>query len=394
MPSELLTTAIVTVLDLLTTYLLHSTLLFVVAALATWCCRTQSHALTERLWKSAAVIPLLTVPLQLLSGIGNPVFSPRWVEPVAQVSIDVLQTDVPDTLTVDESEPLAAADEPLVVDVDVAPIGAPSEWFPADVPSVILPIEVTVEAQIASMPPPNTAEIDVALTAPAAIVSITPSMPIDSQPLSAAAPTSRPRFMTWLTGLVVLIVTVGSLRFIVTGQRFRRRIQKFRTVDTGPVRDALGRVIRRSSLRRRVRLLETDDVGEPIAFGIRQWTIAVPRGIETQLNHRELEALLTHELAHLVRGDAWWLLIGRLLCGCLPFQPLNFVARNRWRQAAEFQCDDWAADRTGNPLSLAHCLTRVAEWRLDAASCAHALHTNRRRCALLARSANNAAGPV
>jgi beta-lactamase regulating signal transducer with metallopeptidase domain len=370
MPTELLTTAIVTVLDLLTTYLLHSTLLLAIAALAVWCCRTNSHALTERMWKSAAVIPLLTAPLQLLSGIGNPVFSPRWVEPVAQVSVEVPQTDLPETLTVDDSEPLAAADEPLAVDVDVAPIDAPSEWLPADEPSVILPTEETAEAQIESMPPPDAA---VALTAPAAIVSITPSMPIDSQPLSAAAPTSLPRFMTWLTGLVVLIVTVGALRFIAAGQRFRRRIQKFRTVDTGPVRDALGRVIRRSSLRRRVRLLETDDGGEPIAFGVWRWTIAVPRGIETQLNHRELEALLAHELAHLVRGDAWWLLIGRLLCGCLPFQPLNFVARIRWRQAAEFQCDDWAADRTGNPLSLAHCLTRVAEWRLDAASCAHAL---------------------
>ena len=184
----------------------------------------------------------------------------------------------------------------------------------------------------------------VALTGPTAIVSVTQPAAIDPPPSIAAAPLSLPRFMTWLAGLVVAIVTVGSLRFIVAGQRFRRRIQKFHAVDTGPVRDALSRVIRRASLRRRVQLLEADDVGEPIAFGIWRWTIAVPRGIETRLNRHELEALLAHELAHLVRGDACWLLIGRLLCGCLPFQPLNFLARVRWRQAAEFQCDDWAAE--------------------------------------------------
>jgi hypothetical protein len=176
-----------------------------------------------------------------------------------------------------------------------------------------------------------------------------------------------------LAGLAVAIMTVGSLQFIAAGQRFRRRIRKFRSVEAGPVRDALTRVVRRTSLHRRVRLLEASDVNQPIAFGVWRWTIVVPRGIKTRLNRRELEALLAHELAHLVRGDAWWLLIGRLLCGCLPFQPLNFLARLRWRQAAEFQCDDWAAERTRNPLTLAHCLTRVAEWRLDTADCAHAL---------------------
>ena len=105
MPSEFLTTAIVTVLDLLTTYLLHSTLLLAIAALAAWCCRTNSHALTERLWKSAAVIPLLTAPLQLLNGIGNPVFSPRWVEPVTQVVVEHSQTYASKTIGVDDSEP-------------------------------------------------------------------------------------------------------------------------------------------------------------------------------------------------------------------------------------------------------------------------------------------------
>ncbi|MBT4865191.1 MAG: hypothetical protein HON53_08745 [Planctomycetaceae bacterium] len=118
MMTEFLTTATVTVLDLLTTYLLHSTLLLAIAALAVWCCRTRSHALTERLWKSAAVIPLLTAPLQLLSGVGNPVFSPRWVEPVAQLSVEIQQTDMPKTLGVDDSEPLEPADEPLMVEAD------------------------------------------------------------------------------------------------------------------------------------------------------------------------------------------------------------------------------------------------------------------------------------
>ena len=56
---------------------------------------------------------------------------------------------------------------------------------------------------------------------------------------------------------------------------------------------------------------------------------------------------------------------GEFLCTCLAFQPLNFVARRRWQQAAELLCDDWAIEQRVSATSLASCLTRIAEWRLD-----------------------------
>tara|TARA_R110002111_G_scaffold177166_1_gene243183 strand:+ start:908 stop:2521 length:1614 start_codon:yes stop_codon:yes gene_type:complete len=371
MPSEFLTTAIVTVLDMLTTYLLHSTLLLTIAALVGWCCRGQSHMLTERLWKSAAVIPLLTVPLQLVSGVGNSVFSPHWSEPVGEVVVfDQSNLPMPESIGVDDREPhpapLEAGSEPLRVKIDVTSLTSPSSGVPvADLP-IPIPIEDPTTEQIVLTPLPENAATDVALLVPTATSLVT-------KPTSIVTPPFLPWFAKWLAGLVVAIVTAGLLRFFIAGRRFRRKIRKFRVIKAGRASDTLTRVVRQASLRRRVRLLEADDVSEPIAFGIWRWTIVVPQGIETRLDRNELEALLAHELAHLVRGDTCWLLIGRLLCCCLPFQPLNFLAREFWKQAAEFLCDDWAANRTGNPLSLAHCLTRVAEWRLDVADCAHAL---------------------
>ena len=91
----------------------------------------------------------------------------------------------------------------------------------------------------------------------------------------------------------------------------------------------------------------------------------LPSGIDQRLSRDEIKALLAHELAHLVRGDAYWLWIGRLLCACFPMQPLNFVARRKWQSAAEFLCDEWAVDHRVPPLTLAKCLTTVAEWQID-----------------------------
>lgn len=371
MPSEFLTTAIVTVFDMLTTYLLHSTLLLTLATLVTWCCRSQSHALTERLWKSAAVIPLLTVPLQLVSGVGNSVFSPRWNEPTEEVvAFEPSNLFVPDSIPVHEVKPtpvlLDADAELLKSEIDVASMTPSSSWGPVADSFKPLPLEDPVTEQVVLTPVSDTAATDAALPIPTAT-------PFVTKPASIVTPPFLPGFAKWLAGLAVAMMFAGSLRFFIAGRRFRRRIRKFRAVEAGRVSDTLTRVVRRAALLRRVRLLESEDVCEPIAFGIWRWTIVVPQDIETQLDQNELEALLAHELAHLVRGDTWWLLMGRLLCCCLPFQPLNFLARERWKQAAEFQCDDWAASRTGNPLSLAHCLTRVAEWRLDVADHAHVL---------------------
>ena len=108
-----------------------------------------------------------------------------------------------------------------------------------------------------------------------------------------------------------------------------------------------------------------DTITEPFACGLFRWTIVLPAGIEQQLSPAELQALLAHEVAHLVRRDPWWLWLGEVLCTCLAFQPLNFLARRRWQQAAELLCDDWAVEQQVAATSLASCLTRIAEWRLD-----------------------------
>jgi hypothetical protein len=122
-----------------------------------------------------------------------------------------------------------------------------------------------------------------------------------------------------------------------------------------------------------VRLLISDRCGEPLSLGLFRWTIALPTGLEEQLDKSELRALLAHELAHLYRGDIHWLWIGQLLVQCLAFQPLNRLARRRWQVAAEFRCDDWAVQQGSTRLALARCLTRVSQWRLDGPDCSLAL---------------------
>ncbi len=122
----------------------------------------------------------------------------------------------------------------------------------------------------------------------------------------------------------------------------------------------------------RVRLLIVPSFSEPAAFGIWRPTIVLPPSCEA-LPREELRAVLAHELGHIVRGDVWWLLIGRLLTTALGFQPLNRIARREWTAAAECLCDSWAVDRGVERLTLARCLTALAEHRVTGISLADAL---------------------
>jgi hypothetical protein len=81
-----------------------------------------------------------------------------------------------------------------------------------------------------------------------------------------------------------------------------------------------------------------------------------------RLEPSEQESMLAHELAHHVRRDPAWLAVAHLLERVFFFQPLNGVACRRLRKLAELHCDAWAAEQTGDRLTLARCLAEVAGW--------------------------------
>lgn len=190
--------------------------------------------------------------------------------------------------------------------------------------------------------------------------------------------------------LLALSIVTGSFAWGL-GRHFRQAISLRRKLagakpfEPGLARHLLSELCEAFSRPRRVRLLAAPCCTEPMAFGLRRWTIVLPERAERDLSADELRSLLAHELAHLVRGDTWWLLVSRLICLCAGFQPLNHLARREWQRAAEYLCDAWAVNRTGNRLALARCLTEVAGWRLSRSECAASLAATGSRSVLADR---------
>jgi beta-lactamase regulating signal transducer with metallopeptidase domain len=194
---------------------------------------------------------------------------------------------------------------------------------------------------------------------------------------------------SWAFASCALGTLGGLVLFALLWVRLNGCLRDRIALEHGALFDSLRDLRARSGVRRKVRLSVAPSLGAPISMGFFRAEICVPPRVLLELSVEEQEALLAHELAHIVRRDPLWLASCRLFEGVFFFQPLNRVARREIEDCAEFLSDAWAVRHTGLRFSLASCLTRIAEWivgdrrMLPAPAMAHGRSRLRHRVELL-----------
>jgi len=128
------------------------------------------------------------------------------------------------------------------------------------------------------------------------------------------------------------------------------------------------------------RLARKFDVAEPsivvserhptcaYVFGWFHPVIALGKDWLLQLDPKEREAVLAHELAHYKRSDNWQMIIARTCCALMFFNPLAHHVYRELSEAREKAADDLALRVTRNPLALASALLKF--WQMEASSIA------------------------
>ena len=101
------------------------------------------------------------------------------------------------------------------------------------------------------------------------------------------------------------------------------------------LRDALESL----SIRRPVRLLQSDRAVMPMTWGWRRPVILIPAAASSWSSERRA-VVLRHELAHVKRADVLTQLLARLACAVYWFNPLVWFAAYRLRVERERACDD------------------------------------------------------
>ncbi len=317
----------------LLTYLVHSTLLLVLAWLADRLLSDRQLALRETLWRLALFGGLLTASAQLATGVKP--YAGSW-------SLAATASPV-------RSVPLAAP--PVAADAAIAAARPAASGAPA---------AATVAARRSQAPPDGW---------------------------------ERRLVQGWaLVGLPLLALLAGS--YVRLRRRLRTRVdldggdlvEFLRRLEA---RGSTGRKRRR----RPVRLTRSRRIRVPLARGVRRREICLPAEALERLPAERQEIVVAHELAHLDRRDPLWFALTRVLERALFFQPFNALARRQLQEISEFRCDDWAVAVTRRPISLAKCLAEVAEWSVRGRAAlpvptmaAGETHLRRRVARLLQRS--------
>lgn len=167
------------------------------------------------------------------------------------------------------------------------------------------------------------------------------------------------RAMPWVVAIWAVGVFVSLLR-LAGGWAWLQRL-RWKKAELAP--DALqGRLLdlcRRAGLKRAVTLLMCEGLVGPSVVGILRPAILVPAGWFLNLPPAHVEALLAHELAHVLRHDYAVNLLQSLLEVVLFYHPGVWWLSRRIRAERELACDTFAVRLMGDALPLAEALTTL-----------------------------------
>jgi len=122
--------------------------------------------------------------------------------------------------------------------------------------------------------------------------------------------------------------------------------------------------VRETLLRHRGRaavLCTSDRVQVPVAIGLIEAVVVVPRWAIDELSAEQLDQVLLHELAHLRRRDDWTNLLQQIVKAIFFFHPAVWWIERKMSLEREMACDDAVLAETAKPRAYAECLTHIAE---------------------------------
>jgi Zn-dependent protease with chaperone function len=165
-----------------------------------------------------------------------------------------------------------------------------------------------------------------------------------------------------LASILVTLFSLDVLRWLVCGMRRTTCHQMAGAASVQAARcAALLPAVGQRLGARTLPSLVMDDPGRAGVYVLR-WPrphICLAKELTERLDNDEVQAILAHEVAHLLRGDWLRLLIAQLCRDLMFYNPIAHLAYARFLQATEEAADDAATASSRERLALASCLMKA-----------------------------------
>ncbi|MEX0678724.1 MAG: M56 family metallopeptidase [Pirellulales bacterium] len=164
---------------------------------------------------------------------------------------------------------------------------------------------------------------------------------------SAALSTSSWQWPAWLALAVAVGCAVAFARLLVALAAARRYRAQARPLTDPSLVETLQQIRRQIGCARRIELREAAGLGSPATMGCLRPVVILPADWSTW-SVDELRAVLSHEVAHVVRGDFTAALLAQLGVAVHFYNPLVHWLARRLRLEQEMAADVWGAQVLGN----------------------------------------------
>jgi len=108
-----------------------------------------------------------------------------------------------------------------------------------------------------------------------------------------------------------------------------------------------------------VKIFLSSKVNVPLVIGFFKPVVLFPVALATQLDLKQVEAILIHELSHIRRNDYLINLVKTCIETLLFFNPFVWLTTKFIHIEREHACDDLVVNFTGTPLTYAHALLKL-----------------------------------
>lgn len=208
---------------------------------------------------------------------------------------------------------------------------------------------------------------------------------------SSVQPVPAPWFARWRQMLISVWLVALLVQLAVAGmhwRRMRRMLRDSRPLADSPLHTLCSEQARHLGLRRAPQLRVSPAISSPQVTGLWRATVLLPA--DQRLTQAESAMALTHELAHLRRGDLWLGWVPAIAQRLFFFHPLVTWAVREYALSREAACDAQVLQQTGTmPQAYGQLLLRLGiahPMHAGLAGASPSFHNLKRRLIMLQQS--------
>jgi beta-lactamase regulating signal transducer with metallopeptidase domain len=160
----------------------------------------------------------------------------------------------------------------------------------------------------------------------------------------------------WLLGVALFLLRLmGSVSYIY----YLKNRMNFPTDEYWT--DMIDNLSQKAGLKQAVELVESAMVRTPVVVGFLKPMILFPMGVINRLAPEEVEAILAHELAHVLRHDYIFNIFQSIVEALFYYHPAVWWLSGQIRNERESACDDIAINLINSKMNYAKALVTIQE---------------------------------